>query len=271
MKRPLDETAAAPAAPPKPLFLTKSQRQQLAIQRREQEVADQKRRALESHQQIAAGRSASPGSGADDAHRRHGHYRSSRDRERESERRSREEEARGREKERERQRAEKHAEREREKEMESIKEQYLGGKKPKKRVIKPSEKFRFSFDWENTEDTSRDMNILYQTPHEARLLFGRGFRAGMDRREQKKLAAQNERELRDEFRKKDGVEELPEEAAARRKKEEAADRYDAFDMQVERHWSEKRLEEMNERDWRIFREDHNISYKGSRVPRPMRK
>ena len=46
---------------------------------------------------------------------------------------------------------EKIAEREREKEQEAIKEQYLGSKKPKKRVIKPpSEKFRFSFDWENT-------------------------------------------------------------------------------------------------------------------------
>ncbi|KAH0930270.1 hypothetical protein HID58_015997 [Brassica napus] len=67
------------------------------------------------------------------------------------------------------------------------------------------------------------------------LLFGRGFRAGMDRREQKKQAAKHERETRDEIRKKDG-----------------------------------RLEEMSERDWRIFREDFNISYKGSKIPRPMR-
>ncbi|RVW75009.1 DEAD-box ATP-dependent RNA helicase 21 [Vitis vinifera] len=102
-------------------------------------------------------------------------------------------------------RLEKLAEREREKELESIKEQYLGSKKPKKRVIKPSEKFRFSFDWENTEDTSRDMNSLYQNPHEAQLLFGRGFRAGMDRREQKKLAAKNEKEMREEIRKKEAL------------------------------------------------------------------
>ncbi len=38
--------------------------------------------------------------------------------------------------------------------------QYLGAKKLKKRVVKPSEKFRFSFDWENTEDTSGDMNPM---------------------------------------------------------------------------------------------------------------
>ncbi|KAJ1427107.1 Rossmann-like alpha/beta/alpha sandwich fold [Sesbania bispinosa] len=162
------------------------------------------------------------------------------------------------------------AEREREKELDAIKEQYLGSKKPKKRVIKPSEKFRFSFDWENTEDTSRDMNSLYQNPHEAQLLFGRGFRAGMDRREQKKLAAKNEKEMREQIRKKDGVEEKPEEADAQRRKEAAADLYDTFDMRVDRHWSEKKLEEMAERDWRIFREDFNISYKGSKIPRPMR-
>lgn len=28
---------------------------------------------------------------------------------------------------------------------------------------------------------------------------------------------------------------------------------------------------MNERDWRIFREDFNISFKGSNVPNPLRK
>lgn len=27
---------------------------------------------------------------------------------------------------------------------------------------------------------------------------------------------------------------------------------------------------MTERDWRIFREDFSISYKGSKIPRPMR-
>ncbi|KAF9622918.1 hypothetical protein IFM89_035151 [Coptis chinensis] len=92
----------------------------------------------------------------------------------------------------------------------------------------------------------------------------------MDRREQKKLAAKNEKEMREEIRKKDGVEERPEEAALQNQKEEAAEVYDTFDMRVDRHWSEEKLEEMTERDWRIIREDFNISYKGSRIPRPMR-
>ncbi|URE48176.1 hypothetical protein MUK42_15405 [Musa troglodytarum] len=77
-------------------------------------------------------------------------------------------------------------ERERDKELDAVREQYL---EPKKRVIKPCEKFRFSFEWENTEDTFRDINALYQNPHEARLLFGRGFITGSYRREQKKQAA----------------------------------------------------------------------------------
>ncbi|TQD95551.1 hypothetical protein C1H46_018844 [Malus baccata] len=283
-------TASSSLPPKKPVFLTKAQREQLALQRRQEQTEDQKRhqhRLLSSlsHSRPSSDNAPPATTTSSDRDRDRDHRdrdrdrdRYSRDRERDRERdserrnrdrdrdREREEEAKARE----RARLDKLAERERDKELEAIKEQYLGSKKPKKRVIKPSEKFRFSFDWENTEDTSRDMNALYQNPHEAQLLFGRGFRAGMDRREQKKLAVKYERELREEIRKKDGVEERPEEAAAQRLKEEAAEMYDTFDMRVDRHWTDKKLEEMTERDWRIFREDFNISYKGSRIPRPMR-
>nr|XP_043618705.1 DEAD-box ATP-dependent RNA helicase 21-like [Erigeron canadensis] len=41
-------------------------------------------------------------------------------------------------------------------------------------------------------------------------------------------------------------------------------------MRVDQHWSEKKLGKMTDKDWRIFREDFNISYKGSKIPRPMR-
>ena len=75
-------------------------------------------------------------------------------------------------------------EEDREKEMTQIKNAYLGVKKGKKKVAKISEKFRFSFDWANDEDTSVDLNPLYEKKHEALLLFGRGLRAGIDRREQ---------------------------------------------------------------------------------------
>lgn len=258
----------------KPVFLTKAEREKLALERRQNQVDEHKRLQLQNHPTPPSDSKSN-----DRDHRDHRDHRDrdrdyrDRDRQRDSDRRNREREREEEQKARERARQEKLAEREREKEMEAIKEQYLGSKKPKKRVIKPSEKFRFSFDWENTEDTSRDMNSLYQNPHEARLLFGRGFRAGMDRREQKKLAARNEKDIRDEIRKKDGKtldEDDPREAAAQRLKDEAADSYDTFDMRVDRHWSDKKLEEMTERDWRIFREDFSISYKGSKIPRPMR-
>jgi ATP-dependent RNA helicase DDX23/PRP28 len=42
----------------------------------------------------------------------------------------------------------------------------------------------------------------------------------------------------------------------------SADKYEGIDMRVDSHWSEKKREDMTERDWRIFREDFNISYKG---------
>jgi hypothetical protein len=43
--------------------------------------------------------------------------------------------------------------------------QYLGGEKERKRVVKASEKFRFKFDWDAQEDTSRDLNPLYNNLH----------------------------------------------------------------------------------------------------------
>jgi ATP-dependent RNA helicase DDX23/PRP28 len=36
------------------------------------------------------------------------------------------------------------------------------------------------------------------------------------------------------------------------------------------HWTDKNLENMTERDWRIFREDYNISIKGANVANPIR-
>ena len=38
----------------------------------------------------------------------------------------------------------------------------------------------------------------------------------------------------------------------------------------ERHWTEKALTEMKERDWRIFREDFNIAARGGQIPHPLR-
>jgi ATP-dependent RNA helicase DDX23/PRP28 len=45
---------------------------------------------------------------------------------------------------------------------------------------------------------------------------------------------------------------------------------DAERQKLNRHWSEKALDEMTERDWRIFREDFNITTRGGKVPNPLR-
>ena len=44
-----------------------------------------------------------------------------------------------------------------------------------------------------------------------------------------------------------------------------AEAYDSLDSKsvVKEHWSSKARDDMTERDWRIFREDFNISYKGA--------
>ena len=39
----------------------------------------------------------------------------------------------------------------------------------------------------------------------------------------------------------------------------------------DRHWSDKELTSMTQRDWRIFREDFNIAVKGGNIPHPIRK
>ncbi|KAF3510293.1 hypothetical protein F2Q69_00001587 [Brassica cretica] len=223
MKRSINQvigsTSATSADANKPVYLSKAQREELALNRRHDQISDHR---LLREQLDRPTHDRERGRGRDcDGDRGRKRSRRARDRERE------EEEAKSREK----ARVDKLLDRE--KELDAIKEQYLGVKKPKKRVTKPSEKLRFSFDWENTEDTSRDVNALYQNPHEAQLLFGRGFLAGTDRRQQKNQAAEHH-------------------------------------TSVDRHWSDKRLDEMSERDWRIFKEDFNISYKGSKIPPPMR-
>ncbi|EIE24677.1 P-loop containing nucleoside triphosphate hydrolase protein [Coccomyxa subellipsoidea C-169] len=153
--------------------------------------------------------------------------------------------------------------REREKELLLIKQQYLGTEKVRKKTLKPSEKFRFNFDWEAQDDTSKDLNPLYNNTHEAALLFGRGLRAGVDRREQMKAAAAHQNDVMKKMRQSAGVSETKEDRQRDKDRKQAAEMYDDFDKRVEKHWTEKAREEMTERDWRIFREDFSIAYKGN--------
>jgi len=177
-------------------------------------------------------------------------------------------------------------------ELQTIKKHYLGLKEERRKVIKPSEKFRniFNFEWDATEDTAREeRNPLYAKPVEPQLLFGRGYRAGVDIREQRKVNNFYEELV------KRRVEKFGEDSAAflsssvpqkedivmdedEKPKKEKKQAWMSRDISIAEEkdvnyipWREKELEEMDHRDWKIFREEFEIYIKGGRVPRPMRK
>jgi ATP-dependent RNA helicase DDX23/PRP28 len=117
------------------------------------------------------------------------------------------------------------------------------------------------------------LNPLYDRPHEVAPMFGRGMIGGVDRREQARSNAERERELivksRKDLGSKDAagdVRKMEVDRERKRKDVEARELKRTF----KEHWSDKKLEDMTERDWRIFREDFNISYKGGKLPLPMR-
>jgi ATP-dependent RNA helicase DDX23/PRP28 len=69
------------------------------------------------------------------------------------------------------------------KEVQMIKEKYLGlNKDIKKKPIRTGDKFRqvFTEDWDANDDTSKDVNPLYAMRRDPKLLFGKGFVAGVD-------------------------------------------------------------------------------------------
>lgn len=146
-------------------------------------------------------------------------------------------------------------------EQEAIKERYLGLQKRKKKIRKLNER-KFVFDWDGNEDTSQDYNPLYKNRHTAQF-FGRGHLAGIDIKDQKKEQAKYYGELMSKRRTDDDREKEAKHMEKIKKKEDKQ-KWD------DRHWSNKALDEMTERDWRIFREDYNISIKGGKIPNPLR-
>lgn len=168
--------------------------------------------------------------------------------------------------------------------MDTIRRQHLGSTEEKRRkVLKPSDRMRFHFEWDDSEDTSQDHNPLYSKPHEPSLLFGRGRRAGFDPREQRKEGKKQEEYMRKKLEETHGKDNLASSAAQSAHQHHAmsapkpsapldnlskAER--VVDEEERTHWSEKPLEGMTERDWRIFKEDFNIQTTGGKMPHPLR-
>lgn len=232
----------------KPVFLTKEQRIAEALQRRQQEVDEQKKRTEEERKLRMMF--------FDEAKK------TIEDRDRRDRPMPRDsgmiinniiEEEDGREKIREN--------KDKEKELEAIKERYLGLIKKKRRVRRLNDR-KFVFDWDASEDTSVDYNPIYKERHTVQF-FGRGHVAGIDLKSQKKEQSKFYGEL---LEKRRTLAEKEQEILRLKKLKKKEDKQKWDD----RHWTQKTLEEMTERDWRIFREDFNIAIKGGRIPNPIR-
>uniref|UniRef100_A0A0N5A1A3 Probable ATP-dependent RNA helicase DDX23 n=1 Tax=Parastrongyloides trichosuri TaxID=131310 RepID=A0A0N5A1A3_PARTI len=141
---------------------------------------------------------------------------------------------------------------------ELIRSRYLGKEREKKKRRRKLHGRNFNFDWDETDDTSKDYDKLYKERHEIQF-FGRGHLAGMDPHEIKKKNKNFYENIKEE-RKEDYNKLLDEIKPKKIKKDEWEDV----------HWNKKPLEAMSERDWRIFREDFNITVKGGGVPKPIR-
>lgn len=255
----------------KPVFLTKKQREELALQRLEgkkQEQDEKIKAAQTAHTNFITGKTVED--------------------KRREERLAREKEDRDRER---RVKEESKDSKEHDHEVKAIHEHYLGGGEKKRKITKPSDKFAkiFQFDWEETDDTGRnDANPLYNNRVKINALFGRGYIAGVDQKEQRKdsnfLMSLSEKRINEANRMEDNSEQLTEaqkrerararEEAAQEFKRQRLQELNSLDKKVDSkmgsHWSDKPLTDMTERDWRIFREDFDIRIQGGRATLPLR-
>ena len=133
--------------------------------------------------------------------------------------------------------------------------------KKKKRVRRQNDR-KFIFDWEAGDDTSVDYNKLYTDRHNLQF-FGRGGIGGIDIKSQKKEQIQFYGDLL-EKRRSDMEKDQEKVRLKKLQKKEDKQKFD------DRHWSDKELENMTERDWRIFREDYNIGIRGGSAACPIR-
>ncbi|CAD5231606.1 unnamed protein product [Bursaphelenchus xylophilus] len=273
----------------KPKFLTKAEREALALKRRQEEVekkkqllkeTEEKRKKFEEEAERCKDKDDRRHRDRDRDRRRRSRSRErrsrSRDRERERDRRSRSPRDRERDRDRRRDRSKDRDEKKRKdkeektddlvidpkKQQEAIRSRYLGAQKEKKKRGRRLHERKFVFEWDNSEDTSVDYDKLYQERHEVQF-FGRGSIAGVDVNAQKKQKSEFYQTIMDQ-RRTDGQKEQEEhrlELERRKQKKEDHDN---------RHWTTKPLAEMQDRDWRIFREDFNITIKGGNITKPIR-
>lgn len=254
----------------KSVFLTKQQREQLALENLEKKRMEQDQKASEqklAHRRFITGQSM-------------------------EERRKKELMEKEKEQQERIQREKDEAKEsvEYEHEVKSIRNHYLGLKDNKRKMAKPSERFAkvFQFEWDASEDTMKDnMNPLYNSKVKINPLFGRGYIAGVDLREQRKdsnylitLSNKRLRELKEQEEKDNSLTEEEKRQreimriraadSIKRMHQEESSKDTSVAAKFNIHWSDKALSAMNERDWRIFREDFDIRIQGGRASLPLR-
>jgi hypothetical protein len=127
---------------------------------------------------------------------------------------------------------------------------------------------------------------LYNNRTKVNALFGRGYIAGIDQRDQRKgsnfILSLTEKRLSEKASEEDQNRVLTDKEKLERTKardqmmEALKKRHEAIDDEKHSsavnssHWSSKSLEKMTERDWRIFREDFDIRIQGGRATLPLR-
>jgi ATP-dependent RNA helicase DDX23/PRP28 len=122
--------------------------------------------------------------------------------------------------------------------LSAIRSQYLGVDKKKRKIRKINDR-KFVFDWDTGDDTYDDHGGNNSIKGSGQgtatfTMFGRGRLGGVD----------------------DGG------GLVVRKGTGSKDVKMGGTGMDERHWTDKKLEEMKERDWRIFREDFSITARG---------
>ncbi|KIP09068.1 hypothetical protein PHLGIDRAFT_29196 [Phlebiopsis gigantea 11061_1 CR5-6] len=138
--------------------------------------------------------------------------------------------------------------------LSAIRSRYLGVDKKKRKIRKMNDR-KFVFDWDEQDDTfSAEAPAAVGSQRQgAQVMFGRGHIAGMDDGGGGGVSRRSG---------SDGAGLQLADSLERRKAAKTG-----LD---ERHWTEKSLEEMKERDWRIFREDFSIAARGGQIPHPIR-
>ncbi|CAG7555472.1 unnamed protein product [Fusarium equiseti] len=282
----LRKKKAADAAAAKPRFIPKAERERLAAEKAKKEEDGKKRKAFEDEQKrkdeeqkwksngLSRSNDANGSSRVPTGPRSMNDGRDDRDRDRDRDRDQGRGRGRGKDRKGDKQGVPVDKQSAEDIEATLLRSRYLGPQvnqqsnfSAKKKRMRTTEK-KFNFEWDADEDTSRDNDPLYDRNtalgHNGSFAgIGGEFDDDAEERARKRARAIEERDPENGKERAKGF--MEDFERAREKARQRADR-----RGLGKHWSEKSLDDMRERDWRIFKEDFGIATKGGMIPNPMR-